>query len=154
MPVTTSSAAVKHGLTGPVPDPLVPVSIRPQPGSRQVFWISIAVPRRQLAGVYRGTIAIGRRSVSYRLRVVPVTLPKTSALHTWFLVWGRHADAAEHRAGSATSYTRLLARYGIGDGSAAGGDAAVGVRPTASLATSRPPRCATSRAASRSGRLG
>jgi hypothetical protein len=129
VPVTATSAAVKHGLTGPVPDPLVPVSIRPQAGSRQVFWVSIAVPRTQRAGVYRGRIAVGRASVSYRLRVAAVTLPKTSALHTWFLVWGRHADAAEHRSDSAPAYTRLLAQYGIGDGSTAGGDAAVGVRP-------------------------
>jgi len=129
VPVTATSAAVKHGLTGPVPDPLVPVSIRPQAGSRQVFWVSIAVPRGQRAGLYRGRISVGRASVSYRLRVAAVTLPRTNALHTWFLVWGRHADAAEHRADSAPAYTALLARYGIGDGSTAGGDAAVGVRP-------------------------
>ncbi|MDX6619787.1 MAG: hypothetical protein QOK36_2173 [Gaiellales bacterium] len=131
VPVTATSDAVKHGLTGAVPDPLVPVSVRRQAGMRQVFWVTIVVPRTQRPGVYRGTIAVGARSFAYRLRVAAVTLPVTHAVHTWFLVWGRHADAAEHRSGARALYTRVLTSYGIGDGTAAGGDAAVGLRPHA-----------------------
>jgi hypothetical protein len=131
VPVTETSDAVKHGLTGAVPDPLVPVSVRPQPGTRQVFWVSVAVPRTQRPGVYRGRIAVGAKALAYRLRVAAVTLPKTHAVHTWFLVWGRHADAAEHRSGAGALYTRVLTSYGIGDGTSAGGDAAVGLRPDA-----------------------
>jgi Domain of unknown function (DUF4091) len=131
VPVTETSAAVKHGLTGAVPDPLVPVSVRPQAGTRQVFWVSVAVPRRQPPGIYRGIIAVGARSLAYHLRVAAVTLPKSHAVHTWFLVWGRHADAAEHRSDAGALYTRVLTSYGIGDGTSAGGDAAVGLRPDA-----------------------
>jgi hypothetical protein len=112
-----------------VPDPLVPVSARSQGGTRQVFWVSIAIPRTQRAGTYDGSLHVGSQSVRYRLRVADVTLPRQRALHTWFLVWGRHADAAEHRSGTAPLYTSLLTRYGIGDGTAPGGDAAVGLRP-------------------------
>jgi hypothetical protein len=129
VPVDGTSSAVEHGLTGEVPDPLVPVSVKPQAGTRQVFWITVDVPRSQAAGLYRGTIRAGGRSVGFRLRVARVTLPRTRALHTWFLVWAQHADDAEHRAGAAAGYTRALAGYGIGDGTLAGGDAAVGLGP-------------------------
>ena len=129
VPVAERSSAISNGLLGDVPDPLVPVSARPRPGTRQVFWVSIDIPRTQAAGTYRGSIQAGRKSLAYSLRVADVTLPRERALHTWFLVWASHADDAEHRAGAATAYTRALARLGIGDGSAAGGDAAIGVPP-------------------------
>jgi hypothetical protein len=129
VPVTAHSSALPAGLLGAVPDPLVPVTARRQGGSRQVFWVTVGVPRSQRAGLYRGTIAVGDQIVRYRLRVAAVTLPREHALHTWFLVWAKHADAAEHRSGAAEAYTRLLTRYGIGDGSEAGGDAAVGLQP-------------------------
>jgi hypothetical protein len=129
LPVTKTSSALSHGLLGEVPDPLVPVSAKPQPGTRQVFWVSIDIPRTQAAGPYRGSIQVGLQSLAYSLRVADVTLPRERALHTWFLVWGSHADDAEHRDGAAAAYTRALARYGIGDGTAAGGDAAIGVPP-------------------------
>ena len=129
LPVAKRSSAISHGLLGEVPDPLVPVSARPQPGTRQVFWVSIDVPRTQTAGTYRGSIQVGPKALAYSLRVANVTLPRERALHTWFLVWASHADDAEHRAGAAAAYTRALARFGIGDGSEAGGDAAIGVPP-------------------------
>ena len=129
VPVADTSSSIDRGLLGDVPDPLVPVSARPQPGTRQVFWVSIEIPRGQAAGVYRGSIEAAGTSVGYRLRVADVTLPRERALHTWFLVWEAHADEAEGRAGAAATYTSVLARYGIGDGTVAGGDAAVGLRP-------------------------
>ena len=129
VPVSETSSAIGHGLLGDVPDPLVPVSAQPQAGTRQVFWVSIDVPRTQAAGVYHGSIRSAGTSVRYSLRVADVTLPRERALHTWFLVWGNHADGAEGRAGAAAAYTAVLARYGIGDGTVAGGDAAIGVRP-------------------------
>jgi hypothetical protein len=129
VPVTQRSSAVARGLLGDVPDPLVPVSATSQGSPRQVFWVSVAIPRTQRAGLYRGSLMVGPQSVRYSLRVADVTLPRQHALHTWFLVWGRHADAAEHRSDTAPLYTRLLTRYGIGDGTAPGGDAAVGLRP-------------------------
>ncbi|MDX6562063.1 MAG: hypothetical protein QOD65_1877, partial [Gaiellales bacterium] len=129
LPVGAPSSAVAHGLLGDVPDPLVPVSARPQPGRRQVFWVSIDIPRTQAPGTYRGSIQVARSSLGYSLRVADVTLPRERALHTWFLVWGSHAEDAEHRAGAAAAYTRVLASYGIGDGSMAGGDAAIGLKP-------------------------
>jgi hypothetical protein len=130
VPVTARSTAVARGLMGDVPDPLVPLSVRPRTSSsRQVFWISIEVPRTLRAGVYRGSVQVGSRSAGYRLRVADVTLPKRRALHTWFLVWSTHADEAEHHPDAGPAYTRVLARYGVGDGTAAGGDAAIGVRP-------------------------
>jgi hypothetical protein len=63
------------------------------------------------------------------LRVADVTLPRRRALHTWFLVWSTHADDAEHHPDAGPAYTRLLARYGVGDGTEAGGDAAIAVPP-------------------------
>jgi hypothetical protein len=129
VPITASSGALGRGLLGAVPDPLVPVSIRPQPGTRQVFWITIAVPRTQRPGLYRGSVRVGTRSLRFKLRVASVTLPRQHALHTWFLVWGDHANGAEGRPDAAAAYTRLLASWGIGDGTPAGGDLAVGLRP-------------------------
>jgi hypothetical protein len=129
VPVAERSSAIAHGLLGDVPDPLVPVSAQPQPGTRQVFWVSIDIPRTQAAGTYRGSILVGAKALAYRLRVADVTLPRERALHTWFLVWASHADDAERRAGAAAAYTRALARFGIGDGSEAGGDAAIGILP-------------------------
>ncbi len=129
VPVNDPSSAVADGLMGEVPDPLVPVSVRPQAGPRQAFWVSVQVPRGQAAGSYRGSLRIAGRSVAYRLRVADVTLPARRALHTWFLNWQQHADDAEGRPGAWRQHTQLLRRWGIGDGTLAGGDAAVGVRP-------------------------
>ena len=130
VPVTARSSAVARGLLGDVPDPLVPLSVRPRSASsRQVFWVSIDVPRSLRAGVYRGSVRAGSRSASYSVRVADVTLPRRRALHTWFLVWGSHADTAEHRSDAAPAYTRALADWGVGDGTAAGGDAAIGIPP-------------------------
>jgi hypothetical protein len=131
VPVSERSSVVANGLLGEVPDPLVPVSAKPQAGTRQVFWVSIAVPRTQAAGVYRGSIRVAGTSVRYSLRVADVTLPRERALRTWFLVWGNHADDAEGREDAGAAYTSVLARYGIGDGPVAGGDAAVGLPPHA-----------------------
>ena len=111
VPVTARSSAVARGLLGDVPDPLVPLSVRPAAASpRQVFWVSIAVPRSLRAGVYRGSVRAGGRSASYSLRVADVTLPRRRALHTWFLVWSTHADAAEHRPDAGPAYTRVTRR--------------------------------------------
>jgi hypothetical protein len=129
VPISETSGALGRGLQGGVPDPLVPVSVKPQAGTRQVFWISIAIPRAQRPGLYRGSIRAGSRSVAYSLRVATVTLPQQHALRTWFLVWGDHANDAEGRQDAAAEYTRLLARWGVGDGTAAGGDLAIGLRP-------------------------
>jgi glycosyl hydrolase family 123 len=130
VPVTARSSAVARGLMGDVPDPLVPLSVRPPlDTSRQVFWVSVEVPRTQRAGVYQGSVRVGSRSAPYGLRVADVTLPQRRALHTWFLVWSTHADDAEHHPYAAPAYTHVLTRYGVGDGTAAGGDAAVGIRP-------------------------
>ena len=63
VPVTARSSAVARGLLGEVPDPLVPLSVRPRSASpRQVFWVSIDVPRSLRAGVYRGSVRVGGRS--------------------------------------------------------------------------------------------
>jgi hypothetical protein len=130
VPVTARSSAVARGLLGDVPDPLVPISVRPRTASpRQVFWVSVQVPRGLRAGMYRGSVQVGDRSAAYRLRVADVTLPRRRALHTWFLVWSTHADDAEHHPDAGPAYTRLLARYGVGDGTEAGGDAAIAVPP-------------------------
>jgi hypothetical protein len=130
VPVTARSSAVARGLLGDVPDPLVPLSVVPGgAGSRQVFWVSIDVPRSLRAGIYRGSVRAGSRSAAYSLRVADVTLPRRRALHTWFLVWGRHAESAEGRPDAASAYTSALARWGVGDGTATGGDAAIGVPP-------------------------
>jgi hypothetical protein len=130
VPITQSSAAVGHGLQGAVPDPLVPVSVRPSSGSRQVFWVSVVVPRSQRAGVYRGVVQAGGKTLPYSLRVADVTLPARHALRTWFLVWGDHAIEAEQNDDAPSLYTQLLASYGIGDGTAKGGDTAIGVEPS------------------------
>jgi hypothetical protein len=130
VPVTARSSAVARGLLGDVPDPLVPLSVRPRGAkSRQVFWVSVEVPRSLRAGVYRGTIQVGSQSAPYSVRVADVTLPRRRALHTWFLVWSSHADTAEGHPDAGPAYTRALARWGVGDGTAAGGDAAIGVPP-------------------------
>ena len=130
VPVTARSSAVARGLLGEVPDPLVPLSVRPRSAStRQVFWVSIDVPRSLRAGVYRGSVRVGAQSARYRLRVADVTVPRRRALHTWFLVWSTHADTAERHPDAGPAYTRALARWGVGDGTPAGGDAAVGVPP-------------------------
>jgi hypothetical protein len=131
VPVTARSSALTRGLEGGVPDPLVPISIRPQTGTRQAFWVSLAIPRTQRPGLYHGAIRNGGRSVQFSLRIADVTLPPQHALHTWFLVWGQHADAAEHRSGASAGYTLALAHYGVGDGTPEGGDGAVGLRPDA-----------------------
>ena len=55
--------------------------------SRQVFWVSVAVPRSQRAGVYRGICGSAASRPRYSVRVADVTLPQRRALHTWFLVW-------------------------------------------------------------------
>jgi hypothetical protein len=129
VPVTQHSDSVPGGLLGDVPDPLVPVSLTAPKSARQVFWVSITVPRSARPGSYRGSVGAAGRSVEFTLRVVDVSLPPRHALHTWFLNWSNHADDAEGRPDAAPAYTRLLAAYGIGDGTAAGGDTAVGLPP-------------------------
>jgi hypothetical protein len=129
VPVTQRSASVPGGMIGDVPDPLVPVSLPAPKSARQVFWVSIVVPRSLRAGVYRGSVRAARRTIGFRLRVAEVELPQQHALRTWFLNWTNHADDAEGRPGGAAEYTRLLASYGIGDGTAAGGDTAIGLPP-------------------------
>ncbi len=129
VPVTQASSSLARGLLGEVPDALVPVSVARGRGARQVFWISLSLPRSTRPGRYRGTIQAGRRAIPYSVRVADVTLPQRHALHTWFLVWADHAIAAEHDQRAAAAYTRLLADYGIGDGTARGGDTAVGLPP-------------------------
>ena len=131
VPVTARSSAVARGLLGDVPDPLVPLSVRPRTASpRQVFWVSIAGAARAARRHRTGAACrSATESAAYRLRVADVTLPRRRALHTWFLVWSTHADDAEHHPDAGPAYTRLLARYGVGDGTEAGGDAAIAVPP-------------------------
>ena len=128
---TSTSSALAHGLLGDVPDPLVPVSAKPAgrhaPGVLGLDRGSAHAGRGRLPRHHPR----GRRRPSATACASPTSRCRASARsHTWFLVWARPRRRGRAAARARPPPTRaVLARYGIGDGTVAGGDAAVGLRP-------------------------
>ena len=144
VPVAGTSSAVKQGCTGEVPDPLVPVSVEAAGGTRQVFWVSIDVPRTQAAASTAARSAVGPRRRSPTACAWPTS--RCRAARAAHLVPRLGQPRRRRRASRRTPRPRLHARARRPTASAtarcAGGDAAVGLRPEiARRATSRTRRC-------------
>lgn len=119
--VRKPSEAVRDGLLGPVPDPLVPPSsAQVDAHGRVLLFVRIDVPRDLPAGNYSGRleVASGGRSgaLDLALEVADVQIGTADAIGTYFLVWPDKADEAEGRKGASIEYRRLLTADGIADG--------------------------------------
>jgi hypothetical protein len=140
--VSRPSDAVRNGLLGRVPDPLLPLPTTTSDLKFQTLYVEVAVPRTAAPGRYTGELVVraGRDAgtVPIAIDVAAVELPREATLRTWFLVWDDRADRIE-RARLHDRYHALLRKEGIGDGTAASVDRAVGidVLPTVDAAAER-----------------
>ena len=128
--VTRTSDAVRAGMTGSVPDPLVPLPAEAGSQRVQSLYVEVAVPRTAQPGRYTGDLAVeagtARGSTEVTVDVASVELPDEHALRTWFLVWDDRAESME-RAPVRSKYHALLHAEGIGDGTATSADRAIGI---------------------------
>ncbi len=128
--VVRPSDSVRGGLTGSVPDPLLPLPTKAPNLSFQTLYVDVAVPRDARPGRYTGTLVVHagveRGEMPIAVDVATVELPADRTLRTWFLVWDDRAEAME-RAPIRAAYHDLLREERVGDGTTASADLAVGI---------------------------
>ena len=119
--VSHASDAVRGGLTGSVPDPLMPLPAKAGHLRFQSLYVEVPVARTASAGRYTGDLVVHAGTVSgttqVAVDVAAVELPAQRTLRTWFLVWDDRAEEME-KAPVRSAYHDLLRTEGIGDGTA------------------------------------
>jgi hypothetical protein len=128
--VSRRSDSVRAGLSGSIPDPLLPLPTKAPDLAFQTLYVEIRIPRDAPPGRYTGTLVVDagrdRADLPVAVDVATVQLPAVRTLRTWFLVWDDRAEAME-RAPIRSAYHALLRDEGVGDGTADSADLAVGV---------------------------
>ena len=128
--VARNSDSVRGGLTGSIPDPLLPLPATARDLQFQSLYVEVAVARTAKPGRYTGDLVVHAGTVSgstqIAVDVADVRLPAERTLRTWFLVWDDRAETME-KAPIRDAYHALLKAEGVGDGTAASADLAVGI---------------------------